>query len=168
MYCDCSPTHRMHSFHLYLNQTLCSLGRCQNLGIAIHVSPLRPIYRVSHQLILLTLFFVPPHQLSVCFVSEQALQAWYYWEIPHHLSGNFFLCGLTIDITRIIWTDLIPLCVTNKTSIQFLVFTAIEDTIVRTCVNLLYVQPKRANNLFGFVSCRGQFVPLWKHLLYKS
>ena len=33
MYCDCSPTHRMDSFHLYLNQTLCSLGRCQNLGI---------------------------------------------------------------------------------------------------------------------------------------
>ena len=32
MYCDCCPTRRMDSFRPYLNRTLCSLGRYQNLG----------------------------------------------------------------------------------------------------------------------------------------
>ena len=155
MYCDCCPTRRMDSFHPYLNQTLCSLGRYQIWEFSIHISPLGPISGVSQHLILLTLFFVPPHQLSVVLVSEKALQTWYYWEIPHHLCENFFINGLPVDITRIILPDLIPLCVTNRTYIQFFVFTTIEDTIVRTCVNLLYVQPKRANNIFGFVNCRG-------------
>src|SRR6185312_9632624 len=74
---------------------------------SIHISPLGPIRRVSQHLILLTLFFVPPHQFSIGFISEKALQTWYYWEIPHHLSGNFFLDGLPVDLTRIILPDLV-------------------------------------------------------------
>ena len=148
MYCDCCPTRQMDSFHPYLNQTLCSLGPYQNLGILYPSFSTGTHRGVSQHLILLTLFFVPPHQLSVCFVSEQALQAWYYREIPHHLSGNFFLGWLPVDITRIILSNLILLCVTDRTTFHFLIFTAIEDTIIRICVNLLYVQPKRANNIF--------------------
>jgi len=127
------------------------------------------IRRVSQHLILLTLFFVPPHQFSIGFISEKALQTWYYWEIPHHLSRNFFLDGLPVDLTRIILPDLVPFCITDRTSIQFLIFfTSIENTIVRTCVNFLYLQSKRANNILCFVCCRGQFIPLWKHVLYDS
>ena len=33
MYCDCCPTRQMDSFCPYLNRTLCSLGRYQNLEI---------------------------------------------------------------------------------------------------------------------------------------
>ena len=135
----------------------------------MHVSPLRPIRRVSQHLILLTLFFVPPHQFSIGFISKKALQTWYYWEIPHHLSGNFFLDGLPVDLTRIILPDLVPFCITDRTNIQFLIFFAsIENTIIRTCVNFLYLQSKRANNLLCLVCCRGQFISLRKHVLYDS
>jgi hypothetical protein len=43
---------------------------CRNIGSRMFIS-----------------FFVPSHQLSMCPVSEQALEAWYYREIPHNLSG---------------------------------------------------------------------------------
>ena len=116
----------------------------------------RNIPRGPRCLHLLTLFFVPPHQFSIGFISEKALQMWYYWEIPHHL-------------TRIILPDHVPFCITDRTSIQFLIFFAsIENTIIRTCVNFLYLQSKRANNLLCFVCCRGQFISLWKHVLYDS
>ena len=93
-------------------------------------------------------------------VSEKALQTWYYWEIPHHLCGNFFLNRLPVDITRIILPDLVPFRVTNRISIQFLIFIAIENTVVRTHVNFLNLQSKRANNILCFVCCRGQFIPV--------
>ena len=139
MYCDCCPTRRMDSFRPYLNLTLCSLGHYQNLGNLYPRFSTGPIRRVSQHLILLTLFFVPPHQLSVGFIFEKALQTWYYWKIPHHLSGNFFLGGLPVNITRTILPNIVLFCVANRTSIQFCIFAAIENTVVRTCVNFLYL-----------------------------
>jgi hypothetical protein len=71
------------------------------------------------------------------------------------LAGIFSVGRLPVEITWIILPDLISLCATNKTNTQFLIFVAaIEDT-VRTSVNLLYIQSKRANNLFCFLCCRG-------------
>src|SRR6185437_7887041 len=75
--------------------------RYQNLGNLYPLFSTGLIRRVSQHLILLMLFFVPPHQFTIGFISEKALQTWYYWEIPHHLSGNFFLDGLPVDLTRI-------------------------------------------------------------------
>jgi hypothetical protein len=84
---------------------------------------------------------------------------WYYREIPHNLSGEFFL-SWSIYVTSIVLPDLISLCTANRTSIQFLIFiTAIKDTVIRICMNLLYIQSKRANNLFCFVLSRAVRYP---------
>src|SRR6185312_12971608 len=117
---------RIHSIRTYTKPYV-SWVHIKIWKFSIHISPPGPISGVSQHLILLTLFFVPPHQLSVVLVSEKALQTWYYWEIPHHLCRNFFLNRLPIDITRIILPDLIPFRVIDRTSIQFLVFITIEN-----------------------------------------
>src|SRR6185312_7042118 len=112
---------RIHSIRTYTKPYV-SWVHIKIWKFSIHISPHGPISGVSQYLILLTLFFVPPHQLSMVLVFEIALQMWYYWEILHHLSGNFFLNGLPIDITRIILPDLVLFHVTDRTSIQFLIF----------------------------------------------
>ena len=39
--------------------------------------PGRPVFRNGGSIVLLTFFFVPSRQFSICFVHEQTFQTWY-------------------------------------------------------------------------------------------
>jgi hypothetical protein len=53
------------------------------------------------------------------------------------LAGTLFLGRLTLNITRVISSDLIPQCSAYQEFIQILVVTAVEDAVIRTCMYLL-------------------------------
>src|SRR5680860_1380468 len=106
----------------------------------VDVSPLRPISGVSQHLVFLTVFFVPSQQLGMLFVSEQTFQPWYYRSIPHHLGRNPLPGWLALNITRVIFSDLIPQCSAYRTFIPILVLlTTVEDAVIRACMYLLHV-----------------------------
>jgi hypothetical protein len=74
------------------------------------------------------------------FVFEQSFQAWYYRSIPHRL-GRDYLPGtlfVVLNITRVIWPDLITRCMAYRAFIRILVLLAVvEDADIRTCMYLL-------------------------------
>ena len=97
----------------------------------------------------------PAHVHITCHATFQAKYARLRWP-GFELGISYLVCTLLIISPTIV-----------KTCMNFLIFiAAIENTIVRTCMNFLYLQYKRTNNLFCFVCCRGQFVPLWKHVVW--
>jgi hypothetical protein len=71
------------------------------------------------------------------FVPEKTFQPWYYRSIPHHLGGNLLPRVLALNITRVISSDLITQCSAYLALIQILVFTTVEDAVIRACMYLL-------------------------------
>jgi hypothetical protein len=58
---------------------------------------------MSQHVVLLTIAFVPCHQLSIFFVLEQTLQTWYYRKILHNLRWYFRHLGrCPLESTKII------------------------------------------------------------------
>jgi hypothetical protein len=100
------------------------------------------------------------------FVSKQTLQTWNYRRVPHDLIRNSLpRTTLPHNIPRVLSPNLIPQCTAYGTCIQILVLiTTVEDTIIRICMYLLYLQSKRANKLFCFIYCGRQLVILRKHI----
>src|SRR6185312_9721616 len=134
---------------------------------SIYFSPLRPISGVSQHRVLLAFLFVPSHQLSIIFISKQTLQTWYYWRIPHDFRRNSLPGTLRLDISRIIFSNLVTQYTAYGTCIQILVLASVEDAVVGACMYLLHFQSQRANKLFGFIRCGRQFIILRKHFFNK-
>jgi hypothetical protein len=86
-------------------------------------------------------FFVPPQQLGMLFVSKQTFQPWYYRSIPHHLGRNPLPGALALNITKVISPDLIPKGTAHWACMQILVLlTVVEDAVIRACMYLLHLQ----------------------------
>ena len=128
-YDHCS-SHQKDSCHPYSNRTLCFSNPNQIQGTFYLFSPLRPISGVSQHRVLLAFLFVPSHQLSIIFISKQTLQMWYYRRIPHDLRRNSLPGRLPLDISRIIFSNLVTQCTAYWTCIQILVLASVEDAVV--------------------------------------
>src|SRR6185312_409290 len=96
---------------------------------SIYSSPLRPISGVSQHRVFLAFLFVPSHQLSIIFISKQTLQMWYYRRITHDLRRNSLTGRLPLDISRIIFSNLVMQCTAYGLS-SFVLF--------RVCLCLSY------------------------------
>ena len=95
---------------------------------------------MSQHCVLLAFLFVPSHQLSILFISEQMLQTWYYRRVPHDLGRNSLSGTLPLDVPRIIFSDLVTQCTAYGASIQILVVTSVEDAVIGTYMYLLHLQ----------------------------
>ena len=147
MYCDCCPTRRIDSFRPYLNQTLCSLGRYQNLELLYPCFSIGTYLQGVSASDLVTLFFVL-YELSIALFLKKRFKCDIIGKYCITLARTFFLVGST-STSPGLFCLILPFCVADRTSIQFLIFiAAIENTTIRTCVYFLYFQSKRANNLF--------------------
>src|SRR3954462_14359237 len=109
--------------------------------VSLDFSPLRPISGVSQLPVFLTFFFVPSQQPGMLLVSEQTFQPWYYRSIPHNLSRNPLPRGLVISlsITRVILSDLVPTRSAYRAFIHTLVLTAVQDAVINACKYLLHI-----------------------------
>src|SRR6185369_3085313 len=82
-------------------------------------------------------------------------------------AGTLFRGGSPLDISRIIFSNLVTQCTAYGTCIQILVLASVEDAVVGACMYLLHFQSQRANKLFGFIRCGRQFIVLRKHFFNK-
>ena len=97
---------------------------------SIYFSPLRPFSGVSQHRVFFAFLFVSLHQLSIIFISKQTLQTWYYRRIPHDLRRNSLPARLPLDISRIIFSNLVTQCTAYETCIQILVLASVEDAVL--------------------------------------
>ena len=119
-YDHCS-SHQKDSCHPYSNRTLCFSHPNQIQGTFYLF-----FFTVTHPLGVSTLSLtcVPlcdMHQLSIIFISKQTLQTWYYRRIPHDLRRNSLSGRLPLDISRIIFSNLVTQCIAYGTCFQILV-----------------------------------------------
>src|ERR1041385_6381562 len=63
------------------------------------------------------------------------------WSIPHNLSRNPLPRGLVISlsITRVILSDLVPTRSAYRAFIHTLVLTAVQDAVINACMYLLHI-----------------------------
>ena len=126
--------------HLRLNQTIRSLRHLQSPPTFSQFFSTMTRQRVLSTSRLLTVLSVPSHQLGMLFVSEQTFQPWYYRSIPHHLGRNPLPGALTVNITRVISSDLLPQCTTYRACVQIPIRIAVHDAVIRACMYLLHLQ----------------------------
>ena len=122
--------HQKDSCHPYSNRTLCFSHPNQIQGTFYLFFSTATISGVSQHRVFLAFLFVPSRQLSIIFISKQTLQTWYYRRIPHDLRRNSLLGRLPLDISRIIFSNLVTQCTAYGTCIQILVLASVEDLVV--------------------------------------
>jgi hypothetical protein len=77
---------------------------------SLDFSPLRPINGVSQHHVFLTVLSVQSQQPDMHFIFKQTFQPWGYRSIPHNLGRNPLPRALSLNIIRVISSDIIPQC----------------------------------------------------------